>query len=86
MAREPDEIAELRRALGAQLAAFRQAAELTQGQLAIPAAVDRTTVAHIERGRSRGDQRFWKIVDERCRADGCAAGRVSCRGSGQTEP
>ncbi|MGH3717399.1 MAG: helix-turn-helix domain-containing protein [Pseudonocardiaceae bacterium] len=70
MAREPDEIAELRRALGAQLAAFRQAAELTQGQLAIRAAVDRTTVAHIERGRSRGDQRFWKIADERCRADG----------------
>ncbi|MGH3829676.1 MAG: helix-turn-helix domain-containing protein [Pseudonocardiaceae bacterium] len=70
MAREPEKIAELRRALGAQLAAFRQAAELTQGQLAIPASVDRTTVAHIERGRSRGDQRFWTIADNRCRADG----------------
>ncbi|MGH3426167.1 MAG: helix-turn-helix domain-containing protein, partial [Mycobacteriales bacterium] len=70
MAREPEKIAELRRALGAQLAAHRQAAELTQGQLAIRAAVDRTTVAHIERGRSRGDQRFWEIADKRCRADG----------------
>ncbi|MGH3772964.1 MAG: helix-turn-helix domain-containing protein [Pseudonocardiaceae bacterium] len=70
MAREPEEIAELRRALGAQLASSRQAAALTQGQLAIPASVDRTTVAHIERGRSRGDQRFWEIADSRCRAGG----------------
>ncbi len=43
---------------------------MSQGQLAIPTAVDRTTVAHIERGRSRGDERFWKIADKKCHADG----------------
>lgn len=50
MAREPDELVEMRRVLGAQLAAYRQAAELSQGQLAIATKVDRTTVAHIEKG------------------------------------
>lgn len=70
MAREPEELVEMRRVLGAQLAAFRQAAALSQGQLALSAAVDRTTVAHIEKGRSRGDERFWQIVDRRCRAEG----------------
>ncbi len=43
---------------------------MSQGQLVIPAAVDRSTVAHIEKGRFRGSERFWKIVDKRCRADG----------------
>ncbi|MGH3797508.1 MAG: helix-turn-helix transcriptional regulator [Pseudonocardiaceae bacterium] len=70
MAREPEELVEMRRVLGAQLAAYRQAAELSQGQLAIAATVDRTTVAHIEKGRSRADQRFWTIADQRCHADG----------------
>ncbi|MGH3906928.1 MAG: helix-turn-helix transcriptional regulator, partial [Pseudonocardiaceae bacterium] len=70
MAREPEELVEMRRVLGAQLAAYRQAAELSQGQLAIAATVDRTTVAHIEKGRSRADERFWTIADDRCRAGG----------------
>ncbi|MGH3902892.1 MAG: helix-turn-helix transcriptional regulator [Pseudonocardiaceae bacterium] len=70
MTREPEELVEMRRVLGAQLAAYRQAAELSQGQLAIATTVDRTTVAHIEKGRSRADERFWTIADERCRADG----------------
>lgn len=70
MTREPDELVEMRRVLGAQLAAYRQAAELSQGQLAIAALVDRTTVAHIEKGRSRADERFWKIADQRCHAEG----------------
>ncbi|MGH3907868.1 MAG: helix-turn-helix transcriptional regulator [Pseudonocardiaceae bacterium] len=70
MAREPEELVEMRRVLGAQLAAYRQAAELSQGQLAIATTVDRTTVAHIEKGRSRADERFWTIADERCHADG----------------
>lgn len=70
MAREPEELAEMRRALGAQLVAFRQAAGLTQGQLAKATFCDRSTVAHIEKGRSRGDERFWAVADERCGADG----------------
>jgi transcriptional regulator with XRE-family HTH domain len=70
MAREPEELAERRRVLGAQLTAFRQAVGLTQGQLARVAFCDRSTVAHIEKGRSRGDERFWTVADERCGADG----------------
>jgi Helix-turn-helix domain len=48
MAREPEDLAEMRRELGAQLIVFRVAAELTQGQLAQAACCDRTNVAHIE--------------------------------------
>lgn len=70
MAREPETIAELRRSLGAQLATFRQAAELTQGQLAKEAICDRTTVNHIEKGRARADERFWRTVDDACDAGG----------------
>ena len=70
MAREPETIAELRRALGAQLATFRQAAELTQGQLAKEAICDRTTIVHIEKGRARADERFWRAVDDACNAGG----------------
>lgn len=64
MAREPNTVAEKRRALGAQLAAFRQAADLTQGQLAKAAYCDRTTVTHIEKGRARADGQFWQVTDE----------------------
>lgn len=69
MVREPEELVEMRRVLGAQLAAFRRAAALSQGQLAMATAVDRTTVAHIEKGRSRADERFWTIADKKCHAD-----------------
>lgn len=71
MAREPESIAGLRRALGTQLAAFRLAAELTQGQLARVAICDRTTIVHIEKGRARADERFWRTVDSAC--DACGA-------------
>ncbi len=70
MAREPDELVELRRALGAQLATFRLAAGLTQGQLAKLGDYDRTAVCHIERGRTHGTERFWTLADERCGANG----------------
>lgn len=70
MAREPEVIAELRRALGDRLAVFRQAAGLTQAQLAQATICDRTTVAHVEKGRSRADERFWQAADDACHADG----------------
>jgi transcriptional regulator with XRE-family HTH domain len=70
MARESAAISELRRSLGAQLATFRQAASLTQGQLAKVAMHDRTTIVHIEKGRSRGDERFWRAADGACDAGG----------------
>jgi Helix-turn-helix domain len=68
--REPEAIAERRRALGAQLATFGQAADLTQGQLARMAFCDRTAIVHIEKGRARADERFWQVVDEACDAQG----------------
>ncbi|MGQ0838520.1 helix-turn-helix domain-containing protein [Actinokineospora sp.] len=70
MAREPEAIAELRRSLGVQLATFRLAAELRQGQLGKVAICDRTTIVHIEKGRGRADERFWRIVDDACGASG----------------
>ncbi|WP_291411397.1 helix-turn-helix transcriptional regulator [Actinophytocola sp.] len=70
MAREPEAIAELRRSLGGQLATFRLAADLTQGQLAKVAFCDRTTIVHIEKGRARADERFWRAVDAACDAGG----------------
>jgi DNA-binding XRE family transcriptional regulator len=70
MVREPDVIAELRRLLGAQLTTFREAAELTQGRLAKIGYCDRTTVNHIEKGRARADERFWRTVDDACDAGG----------------
>ena len=74
MAREPEAISELRRALGVQLATFRLAADLTQGQLARVAFCDRTTLVHIEKGRARADERFWRAVDGPCAADGALLG------------
>lgn len=70
MAREPADIAELRRALGERLATFRKAADVTQGQLASTTYVDRTTVSHIEKGRARADESFWQTADHATAADG----------------
>lgn len=68
MTREPERIAELRRALGVQLATFRAAAGLTQAQLADLVYSDRTRVTHIEKGRSSADEQFWQIADGACHA------------------
>jgi transcriptional regulator with XRE-family HTH domain len=70
MAREPEPIAARRRALGERLTVVRLAADLTQGQLGKAAICDRTTVAHIESGRGRGNERFWRAADDACRARG----------------
>ncbi|GAB3431033.1 hypothetical protein GCM10027436_04700 [Actinophytocola sediminis] len=43
---------------------------MTQGQLAALAFVDRTTVSHIEKGRTRADDAFWRLADEVSRAGG----------------
>jgi hypothetical protein len=70
MAREPGAIAELRRSLGSQLATFRLAADLTQGRLAKLTYCDRTRIVHIEKGRARADERFWRAADLACAAEG----------------
>lgn len=58
MSLEPAELMALRRALGHQLAAARQAAEIGQQQVAHKTGYSRSSVAHAEAGRrvhSRGD-------------------------------
>lgn len=70
MAREPEAVAELRRALGERLATFRKAADVTQGQLAAAAYLDRTTVSHIEKGRTRAGESFWQAADRLTEAGG----------------
>lgn len=70
MAREQQEIVDRRRALGARLAVFRQAANLTQGQLAAQVFVDRTTIAHMERGQHRGTPQLWQAIDTAVAAEG----------------
>lgn len=70
MAREPADIQGLRRALGERLATFRKAADLTQGQLAAAAYLDRTTVSHVENGRARADGAFWQTADQLTEAGG----------------
>ena len=67
---DPADIAELRRALGERLTTFRKAADVTQGQLAAAAYLDRTTVSHIEKGRARADEGFWQTADRLTEADG----------------
>ncbi|MGH3879853.1 MAG: helix-turn-helix domain-containing protein [Actinophytocola sp.] len=64
MTSEPADITALRRDLGERLATFRKAARVTQGQLAAAAYLDRTTVSHIERGRTRADETFWQTADQ----------------------
>ena len=70
VAREPADIAARRQALGAQLAAFREAADVRQGALARLVFRDRTTLVHIEKGRTRADERFWQAADDAVNADG----------------
>lgn len=70
MAREPEELTELWRALGAQLITYRVAAKLTQGQLARAGNYHPSAMSHIEKGRAHGTERFWKLADEQCGAQG----------------
>jgi transcriptional regulator with XRE-family HTH domain len=70
--REPDAVTELRRALGQRLATFRTAAGLTQGQLAGQVFVDRTTITHLEGGKTgnKGSRDLWKALDGALDAQG----------------
>ncbi|SDD19493.1 helix-turn-helix domain-containing protein [Actinokineospora iranica] len=70
MPREPEALVALRKRLGEHLAALRKAASLTQEQLARPTHYDRTTVAHLEKGRGRADEEFWAVVDRMVGANG----------------
>ncbi|MGH3586916.1 MAG: helix-turn-helix domain-containing protein, partial [Pseudonocardia sp.] len=64
------ELAVLKRALGAQLAASRQAVEIGQQQVAHKTGYSRSSVAHAEAGRQLLTRDFWKTVDELVKAEG----------------
>jgi DNA-binding XRE family transcriptional regulator len=64
----------VRRALGAELAAYRRAAGLNQSALATHVGYSRSTVANVETGRQHVPPDFWKRADAACRADGALTG------------
>ncbi|MGQ0777404.1 MAG: helix-turn-helix domain-containing protein [Pseudonocardiales bacterium] len=70
MSRESDAIMEQHRQLGAALATFRQAAELSQAQVGTTTNYDRTSINKIERGRQLPDRPFWEAADRLLRAEG----------------
>src|SRR5260370_7498632 len=68
--RESDTVDNARRALGAQLAAYRRAAGHSQARLASRVGYSRSTSANVETGRQRVPRDFWKNADTACRAGG----------------
>ena len=67
---DPSEIAAARRALGRQLARYRQAAGLNQHQFAPPTHYGRSTIANVEVGRQNVPRDFWERADELLAAGG----------------
>lgn len=71
MSRQPDDIAELHRAIGQSLASHREASPLSQGDLARETNYHRTSISHIEAGRQFPTERvFWEKVDGALAAGG----------------
>ncbi len=68
--REPEAIADARCALGAQLAACRRAAGLTQTELASLIVFSRSTIANVETGRQHVPREFWGSADTAVSAGG----------------
>lgn len=61
---ETTTVAGLQRELGSQLDAFRKAAHVTQDGLASETGYSRSSIANIQAGRQRADERFWRRCDE----------------------
>lgn len=67
---ETTTVAGLQRELGSQLDAFRKVARVTQDGLASATGYSRSSIANIQAGRQRADERFWRRCDEVLGADG----------------
>jgi len=67
---EPPELVAMRFALGQQLAALREAAEIVQQQIGHKTGYSRSSVAHAESGRQLLTREFWKTADGLLQADG----------------
>ena len=70
MRKESPELTAHKRALGRQLAALREGAEIGQQQVARRTGYSRPSVAHAEAGRQLLTREFWKAADELLKADG----------------
>jgi transcriptional regulator with XRE-family HTH domain len=70
VSQEPPELVACKRALGQQLAALREAAEIGQQQVARRTGYSRSSVAHAEAGRQLLTREFWQTADELLKADG----------------
>ena len=71
--RESEAVQNARRALGARLAASRQAAGQNQAALARLAGYSRSTIANVETGRQHVPPEFWTKVDEALQTGGALA-------------
>jgi len=70
VSQDPPELVALKRALGRQLAALREAAELGQQQVGRKTGYSRSSVAKAEGGRQLLSRDFWQTADELLKADG----------------
>jgi tetratricopeptide (TPR) repeat protein len=70
MARQPEEVTELRRGLGALLAACLDASPLNQGDLARGTNYHRSSISHIIAGRQFPERSFWEKADSVVNAGG----------------
>src|SRR5216683_6391538 len=71
--KEPDARGQARSGLGAELAAYRRAARVSQAQLAELTEFSRSTVANVETGRQHVRRTFWESVDRALRTGGVLA-------------
>ncbi len=62
--REPEEVTEARRDLGARLARLRHAKGISQHRFAPLTHYGRSTVANVETGRQKASRDFWQRCDE----------------------
>jgi tetratricopeptide (TPR) repeat protein len=67
---DPEAITEAKRALGRQLAAYRDTAGLNQRQLAPLIHYGRSTIANVETGRQTCSRTFWERCDQALETDG----------------
>lgn len=70
MARQPEEVTELRRTLGAALASYLDGSPLNQSDLARKTNYERSSISHITHGRQFPDRDFWVTADDTLGAKG----------------
>lgn len=71
--KEPETTKDARRALGAELAAYRTAAGYNQAGLAELTSYSRSTIANVETGRQKVPRAFWERADTALRTGGVLA-------------